>query len=349
MAVFDTLPSGKHRARVRRGKISKSKAFNHIGEAKAWARRVESEIERGLWKDPDPEPTAPRMTLRAALDKYEREVTPKKRSAPSERSVLHIIRQDAGNLLDAPLADISGADLASLCGVWEPAVTASTIRRRLALISHLYVKARKGWSMPGLVNPVQDVEQPSVHDARERRISDAELKAVCAASCSDELAAFLRLALATTMRRGEVRALRWENVKLKDRTAWLPAEDTKRQKGRFVPLSLAAVAVLKEIGPKTRGPVFHFDPHTYTRAWRRAVNRARAAYVAECVDHDADPDPHFLVDARLHDLRHEGASRYAEKKGFNTIELAAITGHKDVRMLQRYTHPDARKLAKRMG
>ena len=75
----------------------------------------------------------------------------------------------------------------------------------------------------------------------------------------------------------------------------------------------------------------------------------RKRYLAECEKLGSEPDPHFLVDARLHDLRHEGASRYAEKKRFNTLELAAITGHKDLRMLKRYVHPDARELAKRMG
>jgi integrase len=289
------------------------------------------------------------MTLGKALDKYEEKVTVKKRSAPSERSVLHIIRQDAGDLLDASLADITATQLAHLRDSWERAVAASTVRRRLALISHLYVVARKDWGVPGLSNPVQDVRQPQVNDARERRISEAELKAICAATESRELANFLRLALATTMRRGEMNALRWEDVNLRDRTAWLPAAVTKGSKGRFVPLSSAAIAVIKGIRPKARGPLFHFDPHTYTRAWRRAVNRARAAYVADCATRGADPDPNFLVDLRLHDLRHEGASRYAEKKGFSTIELAAITGHKDLRMLKRYTHPDAKALAKRMG
>lgn len=348
MAVFDTLPSGKHRARVRRDGISKSKAFNHIGQAKAWARRVESEIERGLWKEPDPA-QPPSMTFGAALDKYESEVTPNKRSANSERSLLNIIRNDAGSLLDAPLPNITGADLAVLRDKWTPVVAAATVCRRLALIARLYVVARKQWKMPGLANPMLDVERPKVNDARERRISDDELKAVCAASESRELSAFLRLALATTMRRGELQALRWENVKLHDRKAWLPPEVTKGQKGRFVPLSRSAVAVLKAIGLKSCGPVFHFDPHTYTRAWRRAVNRARAEYIAACKERGEASDPNFLVDARLHDLRHEGASRYADKKGFSTIELAAITGHKDLRMLKRYTHPDAKALAKRMG
>lgn len=347
MAVFDVLPSGMHRARVRRAGIAKSKAFERVGDAKAWARRVESEIERGAWKDLPP---GAAMTLAAALDKYQKEITPRKRSASSEKSVLHIIREDSSGLLDATLDRVTGADLAGLRDKWKrDGVSASTIRRRLALLSHLYGIARKEWRMPGLVNPVQDVRLPAVHDARSRRISDAELKAVCAATESRELGDFLRLALATTMRRGEVWALRWENVKLQDRTAWLPAEVTKRQKGRFVPLSRGAIAVLKEIGQKSRGPVFHFDPHTYTRAWRRAVDRARAQFVADCKERGEDADPNFLVDARLHDLRHEGASRYAEEKGFSTIELAAITGHKDLRMLNRYTHPNAKAIAKRMG
>lgn len=88
---------------------------------------------------------------------------------------------------------------------------------------------------------------------------------------------------------------------------------------------------------------------TPTRGLGGAVTRARARYLEDCEEHGTEPDPHFLVDAKLHDLRHEGASRYAEKKKFNTIELAAITGHQDLRMLKRYVHPDARELAKRMG
>lgn len=347
MAVFDVLPSGLHRARVRRAGVSKSKAFARIGDAKAWARRVESEIERGEWMG---ESLAARTTLGDALDKYEAEVTPRKRSATSEKSVLHILREDADGLLSATLDRVSGADLAALRDKWKrDGVSASTIRRRLALISHLYGVARKEWRMPGLVNPVQDVRLPAVHDARSRRVSNEELNAICAATSSPELVAFVRLALATTMRRGEIRALRWENIKLNDHTAWLPADVTKNQKGRSVPLSSAAVDVLDELGAKARGPVFHLDPHTYTRAWRRAADRARAGYVAKCATQGAVPDPHFLIDVRLHDLRHEGASRYAEKKGFSTVELAAITGHKDLRMLKRYTHPDAKEIAKRMG
>lgn len=50
----------------------------------------------------------------------------------------------------------------------------------------------------------------------------------------------------------------------------------------------------------------------------------------------------------FHDLRYEATSRFFEK-GLNVMEVAAITGHKDLRMLQRYTHLRAEDLAKKLG
>jgi len=342
----------KFKAIVRRASLGVpllTKTFTSEGDAAAWARKTESEIERGLWLDTG---KASSTRLGEALATYKTEVTPRKRSASSELSALHIIEEDAGALalLDLALPRLTGADFARLRDKWKrDGVKPSTIRRRMAILSHLYTIARKEWRMIGLHNPIGDVALPRVADARSRRTSNDEVTAICAATESKELADFLRLALATTMRRGELHALRWENVDLDGRIARLPPEVTKSLKGRNVPLSKTAITVLKGIGPRKSGPVFHYDPHTYTRAWRRAATRARDQYLDDCEKRGVEPDPHFLVDAKLHDLRHEGASRYAEKKKFNTLELAAITGHQDLRMLKRYVHPDARELAKRMG
>lgn len=55
-----------------------------------------------------------------------------------------------------------------------------------------------------------------------------------------------------------------------------------------------------------------------------------------------------LSDLRFHDLRHEATSRFFEL-GLNSMEAAAITGHKDLRMLKRYTHLDASRLAAKLG
>lgn len=44
-----------------------------------------------------------------------------------------------------------------------------------------------------------------------------------------------------------------------------------------------------------------------------------------------------LVNFRFHDLRHEAVSRFIEA-GLSDQEVAAISGHKSMQMLKRYTH-----------
>lgn len=54
-----------------------------------------------------------------------------------------------------------------------------------------------------------------------------------------------------------------------------------------------------------------------------------------------------LEDLRFHDLRHEATTRLFEKD-LNIVEVAAITGHKNLRMLRRYTQFKAKDLAKKL-
>ena len=54
-----------------------------------------------------------------------------------------------------------------------------------------------------------------------------------------------------------------------------------------------------------------------------------------------------VPDLRFHDLRHEGVSRLRER-GLNVIETATISGHRELRMLQRYSHLRAVDLVDRL-
>ncbi len=54
-----------------------------------------------------------------------------------------------------------------------------------------------------------------------------------------------------------------------------------------------------------------------------------------------------IDDFHFHDLRHEATTRLFER-GLNIMEVATITGHKDLRMLRRYTHLKAEDLAKKL-
>ena len=55
-----------------------------------------------------------------------------------------------------------------------------------------------------------------------------------------------------------------------------------------------------------------------------------------------------IEDLRFHDLRHDATTRLFEK-GLNIMEVASITGHKDLRMLRCYTHLKAEDLARKLG
>ncbi|HAM5524129.1 TPA: site-specific integrase, partial [Escherichia coli] len=163
---------------------------------------------------------------------------------------------------------------------------------------------------------------------------------IIAATHSLVLPAIILLALETAMRRSEIAELRWRFIDLDRRVAHLP--DTKNGNARDVPLSTKAVMVLsnlKERSKQADDKVFGMRADAITRAFDRAVKRARERY------EQAKPqcDDTFLKDLRFHDLRHEATSRLAEI--FPMHELTKITGHKDPRMLMRYYHPKAEDLA----
>jgi integrase len=54
-----------------------------------------------------------------------------------------------------------------------------------------------------------------------------------------------------------------------------------------------------------------------------------------------------INDLRFHDLRHEAVTRLFER-GLSIAEVAAISGHKELRMLSRYTHLRAADVAVRL-
>ena len=131
------------------------------------------------------------------------------------------------------------------------------------------------------------------------------------------------------MRQGELLTLLWENVDLKNRVALL--EMTKNGEARAVPLSKEAGAVLAALPRSIDGVVFPVERMTLYHAFSAACKRAK------------------LSDFTWHDLRHEALSRLAERGDFSVLELAAVSGHKTLQMLKRYTHLQASKLAEKMG
>ncbi|MFI8431861.1 MULTISPECIES: tyrosine-type recombinase/integrase [unclassified Pseudomonas] len=66
----------------------------------------------------------------------------------------------------------------------------------------------------------------------------------------------------------------------------------------------------------------------------------------EKIDKRISADP-FLINLRLHDLRHKATSRLAEI--FPLHELTKIMEHQDARTLMRYYHPKIEDLARKLS
>jgi len=348
--IVDSRGDVSFKVQIRRnGHPSETKRFAALADAKRWQRARQSEIDLGQYVD---RREAAKSTVGQLMQRYGLEVTPTKRSARVEAGRLRVLARD-------PLAKINAAQLqphhihAYITSRHNAGVSGSTINRELNLLSHIFSKARKAWGLP-ISNPVADVERPRESPPRDRRISAAEIDAICAASFSVELPTVLRLAVTTGMRRGEMLGLRWEDLDLTARIARLHV--TKNGEGRRVPLSLTAVGLLEARRPaqpedapadwRPTGPVFKTsDPHSFSTGMRRTIKRARERYVRDCAARGVRPEPSFLVGVHLHDARHEAVSRLVEA-GVDQMTTAKIVGHKTLAMTMRYfTARDAHMLA----
>lgn len=193
---------------------------------------------------------------------------------------------------------------------------------------------------------VPKVVKPKLPPGRDRRVQQAEIDAIVAATESVVLADLVPFAVETGMRRGEMLALDWEYIDFQRRTAYLPK--TKTDTPRTVPLSTKALAILQKRQEAGEGVPFGMQEDAVTRAFSRAVGRARRVYEAACATEGKPPSARWLVGIRLHDLRHEATSRFFEK-GLSVMEVTTITGHKTMEMLKRYTHLRAHDVALKLG
>jgi integrase len=206
----------------------------------------------------------------------------------------------------------------------------NTIRLHLALLSHLFKVARTEWGMESIDNPVEFVRKPKLPQGRDRRLVDDEESRLLTAcqSVNPELVSIVRFAIETGMRQGEIMGMTWDKVDVKHRTVTL--DNTKNGEKRVVPLSSAALLVLSKRPRKISGKVWEYGQEGVKYAFPAACKKAN------------------IKDLRFHDLRHEATSRLFEK-GLNPMQVAAITGHKTLQMLKRYTHLKAEDLAKLLG
>ena len=328
----------------RKGFPIQVKTFRTKSEATHWATITESEMMRGVFVQRS---ESERITLAEVLSRYVTEELPKKRSRQQVQSAAGIVSKHLGAY---SLAALSPAVLAQYRDArLSTGLSGQTVLHELLLISRVLNLAIKEWGIPiAHGNPCLQIKLPAQSPSRDRRLVDDEeekLLAACAEARNPWLRPVVIFAIETAMRAGEMLetrelnkktgqrekktvGLQWSDVDLKKRTAHLPK--TKNGEARTVPLSSRAVATLEALPRNLDGRVFGTIYDTLHQSYVRSCKRAA------------------IEGLTFHDLRHEATSRLFEK-GFNPMEVSAITGHKTLQMLKRYTHLRAEDLAKRMG
>lgn len=206
--------------------------------------------------------------------------------------------------------------------------TAATLNKYVAAISAVFTWAIAERQAPrGWVHSCRGVRRLTEPAGRVRYLSDQEraaLLAACRASKYPRLHAFALAALLTGARRGELLELRWRDVDLDSGIAYL--ERSKNGDRKSLVLLPAVVEALRPFASDDRDRyVFgsvrsrYQQPAKIDTAWREAVARAG------------------LRDWRLHDCRHDFASRMAAA-GVDLAVIAECLGHRQLAMARRYSH-----------
>lgn len=313
-------------AQVRRaGHEQVTKSFQSKAEAQAWARQIETEIDQR--RRIPASKSQPTTTLGSLIERYKSEVTPRKKSAPKE-----IYRLDC--ILSHPIAatlvhELTPGMLAAYREERLRQVQSQAVRHDMNVIAHVLKTAIREWDVTLPMNPMDLVAKPAPSRARQRRLEPAELDQLINTAEKlrlHRLVPLIQLAIETGMRRAELLSLQWANIDLKKRTAHIPM--TKNGYPRTIPLTQRAVLILLQLKrPHTQ--VFSLTVPWIRFAWDKVIRDAG------------------INNLHFHDLRHEAISRFFEK-GLSIPEVALISGHKDIRMLYRYTHLRAVDVAKKL-
>ncbi len=341
MATFTLTNSGSWRAQVRRKGVYAGESFLKKADAMSWARETEVAIDQGLPVPRRGEPKARRgeAALEDLIDLHIADMKELKRVMPRSKDfVLRSLRRSLGSIPAARLnrerliaygrkragEGAGPATLAIDFSFLHTIITHAAAVHGVEASTEQVKLARKALVRLGLIGkPVE----------RERRPAQDELDHITAyldGNPRQEIPAgrIVRFAVATTMRAGEICRIRWDDIDHAKRTIVIrDRKDPRNKQGNHQSVPLLDAAgydaweLIQQQGPLTgaRDRIFPYAPRSLGAAFRRACRALK------------------IEGLRFHDLRHEGTSRLFEA-GFAIEQVALVTGHKDWKMLRRYTN-----------
>lgn len=323
--------------RVRRKGVPEQYITFDTFEAAEQARlHIEAQLSVSVVRD---YAIATKTTLRDLLERYLEEVVPSHKGASIERTrIRRLLRDEA--FVDKKLAALTTEDLQDFITDRLTEVAPATVDRELDMISQTLNYADDVWKIAPVESPFKGLRRPKYFNERDRRLAPSEEAALLDAARADEnpyVEPAIVLALETAMRRSELLGLTAADIHFEARYAFL--RETKNGRSRKVPLSTRALQVIRALLALQN---LTADDDSDTLLLPLTPNALKKAFFERVIPKSKVVDFHF------HDLRHEAISRFAESQRFGLLELQSISGHRDLRMLQRYTHLFAGNLAEKM-
>jgi integrase len=322
------------------------RTFRTLPEAKRWVTQQRQGRDEGTLRAPA------RVSLKDAAQRFldlaesgaarNRSGDPYKPSAiRSYRTSLH--RHVLPRIGHTRLSEVTRGQLQRLVAAWqEEGQSPSTIQNSINALRAVYANADLLTSGAIPINPTRDLRLPARRGKRERIASVDEAARLIAALPEAERALWAT-AFYAGLRRGELRALRWENVDLASGTISVVASWDDRH-GEISPKSrsgVRSVPIIANLRPfliehraltgRTSGYVFgraHDVVFMDTTARNRALRAWRTA---------------GLAPIGLHEARHTFAS-YLLAAGVDFKHISVFMGHASVAFtMDRYAHllPDS--------
>ena len=325
------------RAIVRRaGHRTVSKTHNTKREAEIWQANEEAKI--GLVKGGANRVKRDKALTISLFQRYLEEEIPKKRGYNASTIHLRLMRDCP--FMQVPMDQLTPEMIRDWRDLRVKEVAPASVNRELNSISGVFTHAIKEWSAPLAFNPCGKVTWfKNADKPRIKRWPEVSIKKLLKSLDWNETNvpvvgrdyvgwAFL-LAIETAMREGELCVMTVENFHPKQKYVYLPI--TKNSTERYVPLSPSALKYIQHLckGKQPEDKIFPMVANTLCQYFKEATVAAG------------------IEGLTFHDTRHEAATRLS-KKLVNVLELAAVTGHRSLKSLQRYYNPTPLELAAKL-
>lgn len=299
----------KWRVEIQRNGVRVSAVFETKSAATQWGIREEAALiaeSRGAY---------PKRTFAEALDRYVEKVSALKAGEKFERARLEALKRDFPELAGKVLSKLTTADLVA----WRDArllkVSKGSVQRDINLLSHVFTVARTEWKWMG-ESPLVGMAAPGDNPPRDRLPTNSEIRRILRwlghvtgrlpTTKQQEAAFAFLLALRTGMRAGEVLQLGPATVAGSVATVTHKMQ-YRTGKPRKVPLSRHALRLLRGFTG------FTVSSESLDALFRKAR------------------DSLLIEDLHFHDARAAALTRFSRK--VDVLELARISGHKDLRVL----------------